>query len=118
MPEKSLHLLKESRVVSIEVLDGLVNSLFGFHFIEPSITYVEKIKAKKAIIPVKKPQPTSLSLMSGFPNKSGFGKFGGLNSDLGPEKLIPLPRVKLTPTMKLAIAEFEPEEDDDLDDFT
>jgi len=47
LPEKSKHLLKESMVISVETLDGLVNSLFGFHFIEPSITYIEKIKAKK-----------------------------------------------------------------------
>jgi hypothetical protein len=66
------------------------------------------------MVPVKKPQPTALSFMSKAVN-SGFGKFGGLNNDLetGPRE-VPLPRVKLTPIMKLAIAE---QEEEDRDDF-
>jgi hypothetical protein len=50
LPETHTLLLGESKVVSLETLDGLVNDLFKFHFIEPSITYKEKIKAKKQLI--------------------------------------------------------------------
>ena len=41
--------LKSSKVVSLEVLDSILNDLFGFHFLEPTVKFEEKLKVKSAI---------------------------------------------------------------------
>lgn len=52
--------------------------------------------------------------MKGFAGKANFSGFSGNNSDIGDKPLIPLPRVKLSAMMKLAIAE---QQEDDRSDF-
>ena len=38
--------LEPSKVVSIEILDEIVNNAFGFHFLEPLVTFEEFPKVK------------------------------------------------------------------------
>ena len=46
----------EANFVSVQVLDDLVNDLFSLHFIEPIITFTERIKIRKAIQKLEKPK--------------------------------------------------------------
>ena len=39
----------EGKAVVVEVLDGFFNELFGFHILEPMITYEERLKVKPQI---------------------------------------------------------------------
>jgi hypothetical protein len=55
LPAACEEILGNGAFVSAHILDELVNELFGIHFIEPTVTYGEKLKIKKAIQKVEKP---------------------------------------------------------------
>jgi hypothetical protein len=46
----------EANFVAVQVLDDLVNDLFSLHFIEPIITFSERVKVRKAIQKLEKPK--------------------------------------------------------------
>ena len=48
--------------MATEVLDGFINELFGFHFLEPMISYEERLKVKPQIRAAK-PQAEALNYM-------------------------------------------------------
>lgn len=52
----------EGKAVVVEVLDGFFNELFGFHILEPMITYEERLKVKPQIRATK-PQAEALNYM-------------------------------------------------------
>ena len=49
IPHQAADFIGESKVVAIETLDGWINDIFGFHILEPLISYEEKLKVKKSI---------------------------------------------------------------------
>jgi hypothetical protein len=55
--------LYDSQVVAVEILDDLVNSLFGVHFLEPLVSFEEKLKVRPMIKNQIKPQAEALNYM-------------------------------------------------------
>jgi hypothetical protein len=49
LPPQCEDILGNGAFHATQILDELVNELFGIHFIEPTVTYVETLKLKKAI---------------------------------------------------------------------
>lgn len=50
IPQDIAAKLSESKVVCVELLDEIVNLAFGFHFLEPLISFEEFPKVKPVII--------------------------------------------------------------------
>lgn len=46
IPDQVAEQLKDSQVVSIELLDDLLNNLFGIHLLEPLVTFEERLKVR------------------------------------------------------------------------
>jgi hypothetical protein len=42
-------MMGQSRVISLQLVDGLLHELFGFHFLEPINSYEESIKVKQVL---------------------------------------------------------------------
>jgi hypothetical protein len=55
LPETIREQLPESKCDSIEVLDDIINSIFGFHFLEPLVTYEEHLKVRPLLKNMYKP---------------------------------------------------------------
>ena len=49
--------------MSVELLDDLINTLFGVHFLEPLVTIQEKLKVKPQVKNLYKPQAEALNYM-------------------------------------------------------
>lgn len=49
LPAKCEDILGNGAFLATQILDELVSDLFGIHFIEPTVTYVDKFKLRKAI---------------------------------------------------------------------
>ena len=47
--------LPESKVVSIEIMDELLNEIFGIHFLEPLVSFHEKLKVRPIVKNLFKP---------------------------------------------------------------
>lgn len=56
--------IKESMVISVEVLDGFIHAALGFHFLEPVVSFEDFPKVKQAINPLKPLQAEALTLMN------------------------------------------------------
>lgn len=55
--------MPESQVIGIEMLDSFLNDLFGFHFLEPLVTFTEKLKVRPLVKNQYKPQAEALNYM-------------------------------------------------------
>lgn len=55
--------MNESTVIAVETLDGLINHLFDFHFLEPIVTFEEKLKVRPIVRNLYKPQAEALNYM-------------------------------------------------------
>ena len=56
--------LKESTVIGIEVLDGILNAIFGFHVLEPLVSFEDFPKVKPIMQAVKPSQAEAVTLMN------------------------------------------------------
>jgi hypothetical protein len=55
--------LPDSVVVSVELLDDLMNELFGLHILEPLVSFEEKLKVRPTVKNLIKPQAEALNYM-------------------------------------------------------
>jgi hypothetical protein len=62
LPRQCEDIMGNGAFHATQILDELVNELFGIHFIEPTVTYVDTLKLKKAIQKVEKPVPKAPAL--------------------------------------------------------
>lgn len=56
----------------LPILDELIQSIFGFHILEPFTTFEDQIKIKQAFIkpPIKQPVPVNYPKVGERPNGS------------------------------------------------
>lgn len=50
-------------MVSVEVFDDLLNEIFGFHMLEPLVSFEERLKVRPMIKNMVKPQAEALNYM-------------------------------------------------------
>ena len=56
-------MLSEAQVLGVEMLDSFLNDLFGFHILEPLVTFEEKLKVRPLVKNQYKPQAEALNYM-------------------------------------------------------
>ena len=56
LPEFTKDIAGEPMVMSLMILDELLNQKLGLHFIEPTVSYVEKVKVKRTVSKIEKPE--------------------------------------------------------------
>jgi hypothetical protein len=67
IPKNIADILKESKVVCVELLDEMLNKALGFHFLEPVVSFEDVPKIKPVIINSVKPsnsQAEAVTLMN------------------------------------------------------
>lgn len=96
LPESVREQLPESKSDSIEILDEILNSLFGIHFLEPTVVYEEKLKVRPVVRNMFKPQAEALNYM-----KKVEKKIKPVDSTLNPNASISaLERMRLNQEIK------------------
>jgi hypothetical protein len=63
VPDATSEVIGESKVVSIEVLDDFLHGLFGVHFLEPLVSFEERVKARPVVKGLVKSKAEALNYM-------------------------------------------------------
>lgn len=63
MPDSAVEIVEQSQIVAVELLDELLNKTFGFHFLEPIVSFEERTKVKPLVRNLYKPQAEALNYM-------------------------------------------------------
>jgi hypothetical protein len=63
LPDLAAEAVGEDNVIGIELLDDILNNIFGFHFLEPLVSFEERMKVKPLVKNLYKPQAEALNYM-------------------------------------------------------
>jgi len=71
IPEYTKEIAGEPMVMSLMILDELVFEQLGIHFVEPVVTYTEKLKVKRNVTKIERPAPRTPGALTYMLPKGG-----------------------------------------------